>query len=136
MSEVSAPYEYMATILRVVDGDTVDVMLDLGLEVHIKQRLRLWGINAPEKRGSSRSAGIAAMYHLVDLLNMYRIDRQKTQPNDSSGQKILVRTYKDKKGKYGRYLAELIGMSIVDGSRINLNEEMIASGNAVEYMKK
>ncbi len=107
-------FEYRATIDRVIDGDTVDAMIDLGCHVFVKERLRLFGINAPEMRGKSRDAGIAAKEHLSELL-------------DNCGL-LVVRTHKDKQGKYGRYLVELIGE---DGS--NLNKQMIQNGYAVEY---
>lgn len=103
-------YKYKAKIVRVVDGDTIDVDLDLGLNVTIKgQRLRLLGVNTPEMRGESRPEGIIA----TKLVNDYVA---------AHGKDVTVKTYKDKKGKYGRWLAEILW------DNINLNHELILEG--------
>ena len=104
-------YEYQGTILRVVDGDTVDAEVDLGFDVRFTMRLRLFGINAPEMK---TPAGPLAKEHLDELLG---------------DEVITVRTKKDKQEKYGRYLATLI---LADGTNVNL--EMIADGHAVVYL--
>jgi len=113
-------YEYSATVERVVDGDTVDLDIDLGLDVHVHERCRLYGINAPEMKGESREAGMAAWKWLVGRI---------VEERDMPAHKLAIRTIKDKKGKYGRYLAVLY----VDGV-FNVNEEMVEAGHAVEYM--
>ena len=109
-------YEYQMQIVKVVDGDTVDSIVDRRMSVSVKERFRLYGINAPETRGSKltpeqRAAGKAATQHLKDLL---------------SAGPVTGRTLKDRKGKYGRYLVELFV-----GDR-NLNQQMIEDGHAVE----
>jgi len=115
-------YEYKATVTRVIDGDTVDVTIELGFGVQLKERLRLYGINAPElRRKASRVAGRAATDFLCEQLAL--VNNQ-----------ILVRTIKDRKGKYGRYLGILINDSDPD-AHIDLNQLMVDSGHAVEYMK-
>jgi len=107
-------YHYSARQVRVIDGDTVDVEIDLGFSTFVKQRLRLYGINAPEKnRAASRGAGIAALQHLESLL--------------CAGPCEVV-TKKDATEKYGRYLAELF----VNGE--NLNDRMVKDGFAAPYM--
>jgi micrococcal nuclease len=105
-------YEYHANLVRVVDGDTVDVRLDLGLGIYKNERLRLHGIDAPEKRGEERVEGIEATRHLELLLKG----------------PLLVQTIKDKKGKYGRYLAV-----IYDQEGVNINSQMIEDGHATLY---
>ncbi len=104
-------YEYRATITRVVDGDTVRANVDLGCDVHINLTLRLYGINAPEM---STPDGPPAKEHLIELIG--------TAP-------LTIRTIKDRKEKYGRYLATLIRDDGVD-----CNTSMVADGYAVEYM--
>lgn len=138
MSDFQPPYEYMATVTKIVDGDTVYVSLDLGIEISVNLKLRLYGINAPEKRGASRGAGIMALNHLKHLLTKHRLNPDDKIYEADVGQKILIKTRKDKQGKYGRYLAELIGcVRFDDGNReeINLNAQMVIDGHAVEYMK-
>ena len=91
-------YNYKATVTRVVDGDTVDVLIDLGFGIHYAQRVRLYGINAPETRTRDKvekKAGLAAKAYLKEIL--------KTNKN-----KCIIITTLDKKGKYGRVLGELL----------------------------
>ena len=107
-------YEYKVNALRVIDGDTVEVTLELGFHICVTHKLRLLDINAPETRGKDRAAGIHASNHLRSLI-------QKHAP-------VIVRTHRDKQGKYGRYLATIVGR---DGR--SLNEEMVLSGHAVMY---
>jgi micrococcal nuclease len=114
-------YIRRAKIFRLVDADTVDVDIDLGLSITTRQRLRLYGINAPEVRGPEKQAGLAATDHLAKLLVTFKIEGEWG---------IVVKTYKDKKGKYGRYLADLIGVDD-QGGAVNLNLRMVADGHAV-----
>jgi len=117
-------YVRRAKIVRLVDGDTVDVDIDLGMAITTRQRLRLFGINTPEVRGPEKASGHAATQHLADLLVEFRHEGEWD---------IVVQTYKDKKGKYGRYLADLIGVE-EDGNPVNLNERMVTDGHAVVAM--
>ena len=87
-------YEYNAQVLRVVDGDTVDVLIDCGFSTFRKERVRLYGINAPESRTrdkEEKKRGLAAKERLDQLIT------------NTEG-KIVVKTELDKKGKYGRIL--------------------------------
>ena len=87
-------YEYNAQVLRVVDGDTVDVLIDCGFSTFRKERVRLYGINAPESRTrdkEEKKKGLAAKERLDQLIT------------NTEG-KIVVKTELDKKGKYGRIL--------------------------------
>lgn len=88
-------YEYRATVLRVMDGDTVDLEVDLGLETLRRIRCRLAGIDAPELKTAE---GQAAREHLVEILADYAA---------RGGGFLLCRTIKDRREKYGRYLVEL-----------------------------
>ena len=88
-------YHYAATVLKVVDGDTIDIRIELGLNVSTVERCRLYGIDAPETRGESRQAGLESKQWLEDNL-----------PG-----KIFIKTHKDKTGKYGRYLIDVFLMA-------------------------
>ena len=105
-------YTYRATILRVVDGDTCHVEIDLGLDVRVRTTLRLAGINAPEL---PTDAGKAAKVFLDTLL--------------ASGE-VLVRTVKDRREKYGRYLGTLY-VYPAEGPALDANATMVSSGHAV-----
>jgi len=86
-------YEYRAFVRKVYDGDTITVDIDLGFDVILKtQKIRLLKINAPEVRGAQREAGLKSRNALRDKI----------------GNKwIKLKTQKDKKGKYGRWLGEI-----------------------------
>lgn len=84
-------YEYLATVLKVVDGDTIDLDVDLGLYTHAHERVRLYGIDAWETRGEHKEKGKLAREELRKLLAQH--DR------------LRIRSVKDKRGKYGRFLA-------------------------------
>lgn len=111
-------YLYRATVERVVDGDTIDVDIDLGFYTWLKsQRIRMVGIDAPETRGEERQEGLAAKAFLVDLIE---------------GKEIIIRTYKakdggDEKGKWGRWL----GRIYFNG--LDINQHMIETGHAEAY---
>ncbi len=88
-------YYYKAEVTRIVDGDTVDVAIDLGFSVSTKTRLRLYGINAPESRTrdkKEKKRGLAAKARLKELIDQ----------NDG-----WVYMQSKEKGKYGRYLANI-----------------------------
>ena len=105
-------YEYRAEVIRVVDGDTVDVEVDLGFRIGQQMRLRLVGINAPELHTLD---GPPARDHLAGLVGILPV-------------RLTIRTVKDRTEKYGRYLASLIRD---DG--IDVNASMMADGFAVAY---
>ena len=112
-------YCYKARILKIVDGDTCDILMDLGCNVHIKERCRLYGINAPESFGVKKDSeeykqGIAAKEYLRGLIE---------------GKEVKAQTFKDKKGKYGRYLVDIY----LPGETVSISTQMIAMGHAVEY---
>ena len=110
-------YEYGCKVTRVVDGDTVDCILDLGFSILHKCRVRLFGIDTPESRTRDKDEkvrGKLAAKFLKDAID--------------DGKKVILRTkLKDSKGKYGRVLGEII----VDD--ININVSMIENYLAVAY---
>ena len=112
-------YEYRFDLDRVIDGDTIDVNLDLGFDVVLKkQRIRLYGLNTPESRTrdlEEKQYGLAAKARLKELLE--------------EGETLSLRPAIDKKarGKYGR----ILGTIYADG--VNLNDLLIEEGHAIEY---
>ena len=110
-------YEYGCKVTRVVDGDTVDCILDLGFSILHKCRIRLFAIDTPESRTRDKDEkvrGKLAAKFLKDAID--------------NGKKVILRTkLKDSKGKYGRVLGEII----VDD--ININVTMIENYLAVAY---
>lgn len=109
-------YEYQAHIARVIDGDTVDVMVDLGLRVHCAARLRLNGLNAAEK---NTAAGKDALAYLAALLPADTLVTIRTFKEPSTGD--------DQTEKYGRWLAD-IQLGTVD-----VNAELIETGHALPW---
>ena len=110
-------YVYLAICSRVVDGDTVDMDVVLGFNVMFSERFRLLGINTKETYGVKKSS---------DEYKEGMIAKEWLQ-NRIEGKEVMIRTHKDKKGKYGRYLAEIfIGEE-------SINKTMVEKGLAVEY---
>lgn len=112
-------YVYKARLDRVVDGDTVDLTIDLGFDILHKVRCRLYGINTPESRTkdlSEKQRGLAAKAYVVDWFNWNR--------------DCYVETLKDGKGKYGRLLAKIYADAELT---VSLNEQLVDAGHAVEY---
>lgn len=110
-------YEYRATITRVVDGDTVRATVELGCDVRINLVLRLAGINAPEM---STPEGVLAREHLITLIGVDPVTRIFAP--------LTILTVKDRREKFGRYLATLIRDDGMD-----LNRAMVDGGFAVVY---
>ena len=116
-------YEYFAELRRVVDGDTVDVTIDCGFNMHVKERVRLKGINTPECRTrdlEEKARGLAAKARLIEIL-------------ESWGNKMIIRTSIDKKGKFGRLLGELIHPDGQGSRDDNANKMLLHEGHATEY---
>ena len=109
-------FEYNAKVLRVVDGDTVDAMVDLGFTTFKKVRIRLHGINAPESRTrdlEEKKLGLAAKARLIELLE------------ESNNE---FRLYSHGVGKFGRCLGE-----IFKENEVSINRQLINEGHATEY---
>ena len=110
-------YEYSCTVTKVVDGDTIDVVLDLGFSILHKCRVRLYGIDTPESRTRNKDEKIRG-----------KLASKFLQDAIDNGKKVVLRSkLKDSKGKYGRVLGEII----VDS--ININQSMIINHLAVAY---
>ena len=116
-------HEYKCTILRVVDGDTVDVDIDLGFGVWLrKERVRLHGIDTPESRTrdlEEKKYGLAAKQFVKDILLV------------GSQQRLI--TEKDKTGKFGRILGKFLVHDVKEDREMHLGQIMIREHQAVEY---
>ena len=110
-------YEYNCTVEKVVDGDTIDVVLDLGFDILYKSRVRLFGIDTPESRTRNKdekARGKMAGSFLEEAIE--------------DGEKVVIQTkLKDSRGKFGRVLGDVV----VDG--ININQLMVKCHLAVAY---
>ena len=105
-----------ATAIRVIDGDTIEVLIDLGFDVSRREIVRVYGINSPESNSrdeAEKKLGQAAKLQAMALI----------RPGDS----LVLKTHKDRE-KYGRYLAEIV---LADGR--NFGQTMITLGHAAEY---
>jgi len=110
-------YYYRAMVRSVYDGDTCTVDVDLGFAVWVKgEKIRLHRINAPELRGQTREEGKRSRDFLRGKID---------------GREVIIRTIKDKKGKYGRYLGEIL-LADDAGGFVNINDLMVSEGFA-EY---
>tara|TARA_Y100001972_G_C7519316_1_gene262047 strand:- start:243 stop:596 length:354 start_codon:yes stop_codon:yes gene_type:complete len=111
-------YTYVITLDRVVDGDTIDAMIDLGFDVHVKKRIRFMGINTPESRTrdlEEKKRGLAAKARVEELLTTCSCITLKSHGA----------------GKFGRCLGELF--IELENEAVNLNQLLISEGHATEY---
>ena len=106
-------YEYNAKVEKVIDGDTIDVTIDLGFDITVKERIRFYGINAAEK---NTDKGKDAKTHMIETLPI--------------GTWVTLKTIKDKKEKYGRLLGVI---TLQDEAKTVLNDALVAGGYAVPY---
>lgn len=111
-------WEYQAEVVRIVDGDTLHAMVDLGFSVKVAQVFRLARVDTPEIRGEERPDGLRAKAFVENALPV--------------GSAIVIRTFKDKQGKYGRYLAEVTFRNML-GEWVNLSDILLEGGYAKPY---
>lgn len=121
-------YEYRAKVVNVVDGDTVDVQIDLGFHIVVSQRCRLRGVNCPEVHGASKVAGLAAKDFTA-----------KWVASLADGD-VFIKTKKPyADDKYGRFLVEArrAGAGICEGAENHeetLNAALLRTKNAIPFM--
>ena len=110
-------------VTKVLDGDTIDVLIDLGFDLYKKERVRIAGVDTPEKRTrdlEEKALGIDATNWL----------KEKLEGAISGDDDLVIRTeLVGGVGKYGR----LLGWLYIGDGTISLNEQMIAAGYAWEY---
>tara|TARA_R100000231_G_scaffold39847_1_gene34623 strand:+ start:22764 stop:23183 length:420 start_codon:yes stop_codon:yes gene_type:complete len=109
-------YEYKCEVTRVVDGDTVDVIIDCGFSILHKARVRMYGIDTPESRTRD-----------LDEKARGKLASQYIQDHIDNGNEIIIKTEKDSKGKFGR----ILGKIFIDGK--DINQSMIDEHLAVAY---
>ena len=104
-------------VTKVIDGDTIDVIIDMGFDILYKSRVRLFGIDTPESRTRNleeKKRGLISKKFLTDKIK--------------SAKKLTIKTHKGSEiGKFGRILGEVFA----DG--VNLNLQMCEDGYAVQY---
>ena len=117
-------YNFRVTkIVKVLDGDTIDVLIDLGFDLYKKERVRIAGVDTPEK--TTRDLEEKALG--IDATNWLKSKLTETIKGD---EELTIRTeLKGGVGKYGR----LLGWLYVGDSNLSLNEQMITEGYAWAY---
>lgn len=120
---MSERFWYGATVLNVIDGDTIDLMIDLGFNIHHKIRVRLYGVNTPESRTkdlAEKEMGLKAKSFTKDWLTNHKW--------------VYVNTIPDKNDKYGRILARIYSSDDINAATTAcLNKDIIQAGYAREY---
>ena len=108
---------------KVVDGDTIDVTIDLGFDLYKKERVRIAGVDTPEKRTrdlEEKALGLDATYWM----------KKQLEDTIAGDEELIIRTeLKGGTGKYGR----LLGWLYVGDATVSLNEQMITEGYAWAY---
>ena len=117
-------YNFRVTeIVKVLDGDTIDVLIDLGFDLYKKERVRIAGVDTPEKRTrdlEEKALGLDATYWM----------KKQLEDTIAGDEELIIRTeLKGGTGKYGR----LLGWLYVGEDNVSLNEQMITEGYAWEY---
>ena len=116
-------YKYAAKLIRVIDGDTVVLDVDLGYTVRVIVTFRLYGIDAPEVTGENKIAGQASKAALQKILD--------NAVPDAKGNKLI---YVDSTGrdKYGRWVAKLAVYNTTDAEPFDVSERLVTEGFAVK----
>jgi micrococcal nuclease len=130
-------FYYRLRSWTVIDGDTLDAVIDVGLDVRVSQRVRLMGINTPESHSrtpeSEKALGLEAKRALVRYL-------QRAETGDT-GEQAFIQTHKirrrsgeidERTGKYGRYMVTL-WVRRSDGSLLDINRHLVEQGYANLY---
>ena len=114
-------YEFhVKKVTNVVDGDTIDVDIDLGFDISFSSRVRLAGIDTPESRTTNKAEKV---------LGLEAKEYVKSKIKDAKD--VVIKTEKmDSSEKYGR----ILGWLFLDGSKVSVNEQMIADGYAWGYL--
>jgi len=116
-------YIYRGKLERVVDGDTIDALIDVGFDIWLKKRIRFKGIDAWESRTRNleeKAKGLEAKARLLELL-----DKVSSKPG-------YFRIKSHGLGKYGRLLGELFILDS-NGNTISINQQLIEEGHAYVY---
>mgnify|MGYP003344868363 CR=1 FL=1 len=109
-------YTYKAKVLDVHDGDTITALIDLGFRVQLEAKVRFKGINTPEVFGPTKPEGLKSKQRVIDLI---------------SGKNVILKTYKDKQEKYGRWLADVF---VNETDTKSVNQILLDEGLAIKYL--
>ena len=112
-------YTYQCNTIRVIDGNTVDASIDLGFNVTIRQRIKLYGVNVSDMRStdeSVRQQAMASKQKLAELL----------------GNEFVCETIVNKRGKAGRVMGKLTTTN-TNGSKVDINQQLIDQGFAEPF---
>ena len=114
-------YEYrVKKVLRIVDGDTIDVDIDLGFDISYMQRVRLAGIDTPESRTTDKAEKVLGLEV-----------KDKLKKAIDAATNIVIKTEKpDSSEKYGR----ILGWVFLDDNKVSINQTLIDEGYAWGYM--
>ena len=113
----------MTEIVKVLDGDTIDVLIDLGFDLYKKERVRIAGVDTPEKR----TRNLEEKELGIDATNWLKKELEDVLAGDDE---LIIRTeLHGGTGKYGR----LLGWLYVGDEQVSLNEQMITQGYAHAY---
>ena len=114
-------YTYkIVEVVKIIDGDTIDIIIDLGFHVSIKKRVRLYGINTPETRTrdlQEKKLGLEAKARLQQLC-------------ETQDKNLILKCHG--LGKYGRVLGEIYNPEIFENTSVN--SILLAEGHAEEYL--
>lgn len=118
--ETPRPYIYKFKVTSVYDGDTITGDIDLGFNVILRnQKIRLYGINAPEISGTDRPQGLITKERVRALIE---------------GKDVVLESYRDKTEKYGRWLGIIHYKTDTSSTLTNLNEQLVTEGLAQKYL--
>lgn len=109
-------YEYKCYTIRVIDGNTIDATIDLGFNVMVRQRIKLYGIDTPDMRSDDKERAFAAKTRLTELV----------------GKEFICQTIMNKRGKAGRTLGRVY-FEDQQGNRIDVNQTLKNEGFASTY---
>ena len=111
---------YVKKVNKIVDGDTIDVDIDLGFDIAFSSRVRLAGIDTPESRTTDKAEKVLGLEV-----------KEKLKHDIEKAKSIVIKTEKmDSSEKYGR----ILGWLYLDGAELSVNEALIAGGYAWPYM--
>lgn len=109
-------YIRKATVRNIVDGDTLDVMVDMGFRRFSVERVRIMRINTPEIKGVEREEGLKSKAYVESVIPV--------------GTEVVIQSFKG--DAFGRWLAEILYTN-EEGDQVNLSDELLRLGYAVEY---
>ncbi len=109
-------YTYKAKVVKIIDGDTMDVKIDVGFNTHIFKRIRLLGVDTWELRGSEKEKGQVAKEYVEQIMRICEGE-------------VFIQTEMDAEGKYGRLLAWVWSRRV--GDYVCLNEDLLEKGHGV-----